>query len=463
MKNIVIIIISLVFSIQMEAQDMLGSWIGSINVQGHTLRIGFNFTEENGKTKVTMDSPDQKAFGIPAQLNTFTASKIEVSISNMRVNYTGKLNKEGVIEGHFNQAGQNFELNLTKTLKEESKNLRPQHPNQPYPYNAEDVSFVNAKDGIKLSGTFTFPKTGSNFTTVILITGSGPQNRDEEIMGHKPFLVLSDHLTQKGFAVLRYDDRGTYGSEGDFSKATSKDFATDVNAAIEFLKTRAEVNKEHIGLIGHSEGGLIAPMVAQHNTDVAFLVLLAGTGVDGKTILLDQTEEMNRLEGMKEDENRKAMTFSADVFTYIEENVPELTKEKLKAFMVEKLKDKNGFQLPAGEDENKFITSQVNQLTSPWMKYFLFYDPVKTLEKISVPVLAINGSKDIQVKSQLNLPAIKKALNKKKHASTKVEELQGLNHLFQECKTGSVSEYQKIEQTFSPKALAVISDWMLGL
>jgi len=229
------------------------------------------------------------------------------------------------------------------------------------------------------------------------------------------------------------------------------------------LKTRKDVNSKKIGLIGHSEGGLIAPMVGQDNSDVNFMVLLAGTGVTGKEIILDQQDEMNRLGGLSETENSKAVEFSKSIFNYIEENIQNSNKEDLSSYISEILEKKDGYQLPEGQSKKEFIQSQVKQLSSPWFKYFLLYNPRPALENLKCPVLAINGSKDIQVKSTLNLPVIEKALSLHKHALTQVKELDQMNHLFQECETGDVSEYETIEETFSPKALKIISDWMSKL
>jgi len=353
-------------------------------------------------------------------------------------------------------------LNLSrKTIKKEIVQ-RPQEPTKPYPYYSEEVTFQNKKTNTSLSGTLTLPKKEGVFPVVILITGSGPQNRNEEILGHKPFLVISDYLTKKGIAVLRYDDRGTGESTGDFATATSADFATDVESAITYLKTRKEINKNKIGLVGHSEGGLIAPIVASKTNEVSFIVLLAGTGIPGNELLLLQQELIARDKGESEEDIKKSIQTNAKVFEMIvKSNDNSKLKSDLTTLMNETLKKETNSKIPNGMSKKDFVLAQVNQITSPWMQYFLKFNPATTLEKVTCPVLAINGEKDLQVPPKENLVAIEKALKKGGNKNVTIIEFPNMNHLFQECKTGSLTEYATIEQTFSPIALAEISNWIL--
>ena len=299
---------------------------------------------------------------------------------------------------------------------------------------------------------------------MVLISGSGPQNRDEELMGHKPFLVLSDYLTRNGIAVLRFDDRGSFASEGDFAAATSNEFATDVEAAVAYLKTRKEVNKGKIGLIGHSEGGLIAPMVAVRNKDVNFIVLMAGPGIRGSEIMLRQQALIGRANGVKEEDLKQTIELNAAVFKMVDEIAnTDTLRVKITNYLREQSKTVAALAATDAKKTEELIDVQVAQLLTPWMLNFLRYNPAPMLEKVKCPVLAINGSKDLQVPSEVNLKAIETALNKAKNKNFVIKELAGLNHLFQECKTGSPNEYAGIEQTISPSALEVISQWIGGL
>lgn len=297
---------------------------------------------------------------------------------------------------------------------------------------------------------------------MVLISGSGPQNRDEEIFGHKPFLVLADYLTRKGIAVLRYDDRGIAASEGDFEEATTADFATDAGAAVYYLQSRPEINKRKIGLIGHSEGGAIAPMVAADNASVGFIVLLAGPGIPGDQLLLIQQELIGKASGVSDSLLNQSAALNEKLFTLVKNTEDESTlQSKLIGFMgASDLTDRG---IPPGQSKEAFIQKQVDMLASPWMRYFLKYDPAVNLRKVSCPVLALNGEKDLQVPPRVNLTAIKKYLAEAGNNRVTVYELKGLNHLFQECTTGSPSEYASIQQTFSPEALGTISDWVLSV
>ena len=352
-------------------------------------------------------------------------------------------------------------MNLSKEIIEKEKLVRPQEPTKPYSYYSEDITFENKIAGISLAGTLTLPKKDGVFPVVILISGSGPQNRDEELLGHKPFLVLSDYLTKNGIAVLRYDDRGVGQSKGDFKTATSSDFATDVESAISYLKTRKEINKKKIGLIGHSEGGLIAPMVASKSKDVAFIVLLAGTGIQGDQILLLQQKLIGKASGISDVDLQKNEIANRKVFDIVNKsnNLDQLNND-LTTYIKQSLKDNPTEEKPAGMSDDDFVKLQVKQITNPWMQYFIKYNPAPALEKVKCPVLAINGEKDLQVPPKENLEAIKKALTKGGNKKVTTKEFPNLNHLFQECETGLPDEYAKIEQTFSPTALTEILKWI---
>jgi uncharacterized protein len=255
MKKFISIIIAFVFITNLQAQDIAGQWNGVLEVQGTQLRLVFNITKKDKGISATMDSPDQGANGIPTTSASFENAVLKIAIANAGMSYEGTLDADNTIKGNFKQGGMGMPLNLSQKKVEKTTKAKSQEPTKPYAYHSEDVVFENKKDKISLSGTLTLPKKEGNYPVVILISGSGPQNRDEAFLGHKPFLVLADHLTKNGIGVLRYDDRGVAESKGDFQTATSLDFASDVEAAVNYLKTRKEVSK--LGLIGHSEGGLI--------------------------------------------------------------------------------------------------------------------------------------------------------------------------------------------------------------
>ncbi|TDE01717.1 alpha/beta hydrolase family protein [Flavobacterium hiemivividum] len=460
MRTFSILLIILLSTFTVKAQDITGQWNGVLKVQGTQLRLVFNVTKSDNTFSASMDSPDQGAKGIPVTKTTFENSRIKFEIANAGIAYEGELSENEII-GTFKQAGQEFPMNLSRKAIDKEVVKRPQEPSKPYSYYSEDITFENPKASISLAGTLTLPKKEGVFPVVILISGSGPQNRDEELLGHKPFLVLSDYLTKNGIAVLRYDDRGVGKSKGNFKTATSADFATDVESAISYLKTRKEINKKQIGLIGHSEGGLIAPMVASKSKDVSFIVLLAGTGIQGDQLLLLQQALIASANGATETDIKKTIQNNKVLFEMV---VNSNDNQKLKTALTnqinELLKNDTTAKIPNGMTKKTYVSLQVDQITSPWMQYFLKYNPAPALEKVRCPVLALNGEKDLQVPPKENLTAIKNALTKGGNKNATTIELAGLNHLFQESKTGSPADYATIEQTFSPTALEEITKWI---
>ncbi|MDT3738807.1 MAG: alpha/beta fold hydrolase [Candidatus Kapabacteria bacterium] len=461
MRRILTILTMIFIAGIMYGQDITGQWNGIIKVQGMQLSLVFHITKSDSGLTSTMDSPDQKAFGIPVTSTTFENSKLKMVIATANIEYNGEFKSDN-IAGTFKQSGQEFPLNLTKGIIEKEVIIRPQEPKKPYPYYSEDVKFRNNKDSITLAGTLTLPQKEGNFPAVILITGSGPQNRDEELMGHKPFLVLSDYLTRNGIAVLRFDDRGFGESEGNFQTATTFDFAADVESAVEYLKTRKEINKSKIGLAGHSEGGIIAPIVAAQMTDdIDFIVLLAGTGIRGDELLLLQQKLIYSASGVSEVDLRKILESNKKAFKLIQQSKDDKILEKeLTEFIRETIKS-DSTSIPEGMTEDDLVALQVSRITNPWMLNFIRYDPATALEKVKCPVLAVNGAKDLQVPPNENLSAIKNALDKGGNHNVTIMLFPNLNHLFQECNTGLPDEYGGIEQTFSPIALEDITNWIV--
>jgi fermentation-respiration switch protein FrsA (DUF1100 family) len=456
MKTVSILIVVFLTSLTIKAQDVAGQWNGVLKVQGTQLRLVFNINKTENGYNSTMDSPDQGAKDIAVTTTTFENSKLNLKIAGAQIEYTGELT-ENTITGTFKQGGLELPMNLSKEKIEKQAVIRPQEPQKPYSYYTEEVTFQNSKENISLAGTLSLPKKEGNYPVVILISGSGPQNRDEELLGHKPFLILSDYFTKNGIAVLRYDDRGVAQSKGDFKTATSLDFASDVESAIAYLKTRKEINKNKIGLVGHSEGGIIAPIVASKSKDVNFIVLMAGVGVPGDQLLLSQLELISRASGASEVDTKNATATMRGATEIIAKATnSEQLKTELTNYLIE---HSNG---PEEISKDDYITLQVDQLTSPWMRYFIKYNPATLLEKVKCPVLAVNGDKDLQVPAKENLTAIKNALEKGGNKKVTTKEYPNLNHLFQECKTGSPNEYAVIEQTFSPLALDEITKWILN-
>ena len=439
------------------AQDITGDWNGMLEAGGQKIRVVFHIKTGETGLEATMDSPDQGAFDLPTRSVVFEDSKLEVVMDAPPIVYQADY-KEGSFYGTFKQSGYEFTLDLQRKAMEKATYKRPQEPQEPYPYYTEEVTFTNQSAGIKLAGTLSLPKKDGVFPTVVMITGSGAQNRDEELMGHKPFLVIADHLTRNGIAVLRFDDRGYGASEGDFGTVTSVDFASDVNSAVQYLKTRPEIGK--IGLMGHSEGGIIAPMVASENPDVKFIVMLAGTGIRGDKLLAWQTNAILKASGVSQEDRDEVSTINKKLYEMVvREDDPKILSQTITSYM-ESLYAEGSLELPEGSSKDEFILQTAASLTNPWMMYFIKYDPAPTLSKVKCPVLAVNGSKDLQVPSKMNLKAIKAAVRKGGNKNVTTKEYRGLNHLFQQCKTGSLDEYTAIEQTFSPQVMKDFSKWI---
>lgn len=434
-----------------KASDIDGAWVGTLDTGAMKVRVVFHIVNTEDGLTATMDSPDQGANGLPTTSVTRTADSLKIEAKNLNGGFEGKISADlSAIEGTWTQNGGKIPLLLKRAKDQAELEIkRPQVPTKPYPYREEEVTFENKAQNVRLAATFTVPQGIGHFPAVLLITGSGPQDRDESLLGHKPFLILADYLTRHGIAVLRADDRGTGKSTGDFSKGTTADFATDVEAGVAYLKTRSEVNPHKLGLIGHSEGGVIAPMVANRNRDVAYIVLLAGTGVPGDQVIAAQEEAIDIAMGKSPQEAAKSRAKEEETMKLIETEKDEAQLEK-------ELHQKMAGEVPEGQ-----IGMQIKQITSPWFHYFLTYDPATALRTVTCPVLVLNGSLDKQVLPDQNLPAIRKALEEGGNHHFEIDELPGLNHLFQMAKTGAPAEYAQIEETMSPVALEKISGWIL--
>ena len=439
---------------------ILGDWSGILDVglmKMHTvLHIQKN---AEGKLSATLDNLSVKALGIPIDIITFNDNQLQFEMTKTSVTFEGILSKdEKEISGKVIQNGQEFSLSLEKGLKAIGHTNRPQEPVAPYPYKEELVSYENTEAGITLSGTLTIPSSNGTFPAVLLIAGSGPHDRDETVFGHKPFLVLADYLTRQGIAVLRVDKRGCGKSTGHYDTATSQDFAEDVQTGIAYLKSLPKINPEQIGLIGHSEGGIIAPMVAAKSQDIAFLVLAGGPAATGDEILYEQNALLLQASGESKETIDELNTFQRQIFAILKKGSDlETTNRQLQEIT------KNYLELPQ-ENQKQSIIALLNgapKLFTPWFCYFLNFDPSTALKQVQVPVLAINGELDLQVSAKQNLPIISKALKEAGNTDYTTLELPKLNHLLQTCQTGHVREYGEIEETISPSVLELISGWIL--
>ncbi|MDR0711298.1 MAG: alpha/beta hydrolase [Prevotellaceae bacterium] len=470
MKRLTFLLLVCLASLNGWGQDITGDWSGTLKVHNTQLQLVFHIQKSELGYVATMDSPDQGAKDIPVTSVSYENSVLKLSLAALVADYEGTLGDDGSITGTFKQMGQTFPLKLSRQAAEKEKAERPQEPVKPYPYYEEEVTFENREDSVTLAGTLTLPQREGVFPAVVLISGSGAQNRDEELMEHKPFLVIADYLTRNGIAVLRFDDRGTAASTGSFDAATTYDFSKDVEAGVKYLQTRKEVNRRKIGLIGHSEGGCIAPMVAARSSDVAFIVLLAGSGLRGDQLLLMQQELIAEASGVGKEVQKLSRSINEGAFNIV---LKSTDTEQLKTaltdylrqafdslFAVKDIPDTEKWKEIMEIYDDNFITAAVSQTVSPWTQYFIRYDPAPALEKVRCPVLALNGEKDLQVPAKANLEAIKAALTKGGNRKVTTKELPGLNHLFQECKTGLPTEYAAIAQTFSPVALNEMLTWI---
>lgn len=473
MKNLIMmmILISITGNLQasnLEVNVIIGKWSGILEVQGTELSLIFHVSEEGEGYTTVMDSPDQGAMGIPTTSTTFEDQVLTISAEDMKLKFVGKLTEDGeTIKGTFNQGAMSVPLELTKGEVEIKKVVRPQDPID-MPYQVEEVRFKNPKGGHHLSGTLTMPENGDFEKVVVLISGSGPQNRDEEMVGfnHRPFLVLSDYLTRNGIAVLRHDDRGVGESEGTQKGATTEDFATDTEAAVKYLTQRADMKGKVIGLAGHSEGGMIAPMVSVGNEDVDFVALLAGPGTKITELMVQQAEKIGLAEGQPEELVRTNVDVLEKVYSYMSENklvgkdalekgILEIFHESLDLYPEEVTN--------SIENKDSLFKEQADALLDDWFLYFINYDPAIYLSKVKVPVLAINGALDLQVPADENLNAIEEALKAGGNQQFTIRKFEQQNHLFQVAETGAPSEYSTIEETFNKGTMSYIADWINGL
>lgn len=445
-----------------KGQNFTGDWYGILDAGMQKLRIVFHIEKDSaGNYRTSSDSPDQNAFGVPIPTTEIRGDSLRLKVPNANMEYKGKLLGDSIINGVFIQ-GLSLPLKLTKKAFEIGPPKRPQTPKPPYNYETEDIIFFNKDSSLQYGATLTYPKTGKKFPAVILITGSGQQDRDETLFEHKPFAVIADYLTKAGYAVLRIDDRGTGKTTGNFYTTGTKEYISDANTAIAYLKKNKNINSSKIGLMGHSLGGMIAPMVAAENKDVAFIISLAGVGVKGKDLLTKQRQtlsfkgEISSSDSLIFHNYQKALDSLFQIkgqmagFVSAATEISRTTQDKLKDSAL-----KREIQSVAQYLEMGYIQRQ-----SAEYKSIITYDPTPYFKNLRIPFLAVNGAKDVQVDADTNLGSFKKMLTMAGNKNFKLVKLEGLNHLFQQCTTCTYSEYSVLEETFSPAALKVIGEWL---
>lgn len=462
--NIHIILILLVLfasnSISQVETQIVGHWEGTIDVPNQPLNVKIDLSKKDGSWNGTIDIPAQGAIGLSLsdiQIDeTEEIPNVRFSIDGVPGNPTfdGQL-QEQIIKGKFTQAGFTFDFHLSR--EKIAGPSRPQEPKPPFPYKIEEVEYKNGT--VNLAGTLTLPAGAGPFPAALLITGSGLQDRDETVFGHKPFWVIADYLTRAGIAVLRVDDPGIGKSTQHPKPPTTANFATDVDAGVAFLMKDKRIAS--VGLIGHSEGGAIASIVASRNDDVKFIILMAAPGVVGSELLRKQNERIYDAMGFEEERKQALITLLDSLFTILTSDKPDVEVHPQVSIIVRKQFELNG--IDADEVDDRMVQASVNQAVNPWMRYFLTFNPQPYLRKIKTPVLALNGELDVQVDAEQNITAIAHALEQGGNQYVTIHRIPELNHLFQHAKTGLVNEYAVIEETISPEVLKLIKDWILSV
>ena len=471
MKHLFSTLFLICTSLASMAQDIRGSWQALLPAGGKNVRLIFNITKTGNEYSTTMDSPDQNAYGIRCSKTLFINDSLIIGIEIIKGGYKGKRDGADQIQGIYSQGQSSIPVNLTRLRSEEipktpATKVKPQTPQPPFNYISEDVIYNNTLQQVILGGTLSKPKGEGKFPVVLMITGSGPQDRDETIGMHKSFWLIADYLTKLGIAVLRVDDRGMGKSSGDFSASTSADFATDVMAGIRYLKTRKDIDTAKIGLIGHSEGAMIAPYVAARSNDVAFIVMLAGPAVGGKQTMYYQAVEKGLPNISEHDRYAYGQLYTKLIEIALHNEVAKDVPNYVRTTYLDWKKQQPDSTLNAlvhGSDEAviQAMTAGFSDFKKAWWRFFLTYDASKDLKKIKIPVFALNGEKDEQVDPKANLAAIRNILTQNRNLHFKVYEVPGVNHLFQHCKIcGSVEEYLALEETFDKTTLAMIGSWI---
>ncbi len=445
-------------------QSFSGNWYGTLDVMGQKLPLVLHITDSAGIWKGTLDSPKQKANDIQMSTVSVNGNKLRFTINKLQASYEGELNDSMVIRGNFKQGMINAELRFNQQEIPQLETKKLQDPKEPIPYLQDEVTIYNPTGDFNLRGTLTHPEQDKLIKNpcVVLITGSGPQDRNEEILGHRPFLVLADRLTLSGYGVLRMDDRGTGKSEGVFNGATSVDFATDIEAAIAFVKTLPYIDTQRIILMGHSEGGMIANMVAAKHPEVYGVISLAGPGVLGSTLLTEQQLLIAKSIGATENELNELKSFSLEFYPLLTLDSIDQVRKNATDFLKQFIKKGKNKELrkSSKEEQEEWIKLNLDAYVNPWMLYFLNYNPMFDLKKINCHYLALNGTTDLQVPAKMNMEAIASYCNPSAGKIKEIKTLDGLNHMFQPSATGSPIEYGSNEITFDNTAIQEILNFL---
>lgn len=471
MKNGFLILVCLLFVQLAGAQTKVaGTWEGKLSVGPNTLRLVVHIKGEAGAYSATLDSPDQGAKGIPVSSVQQSGDSLHLEVAAAGAKLSGRLLNDSTLSGQWQQGGAAFPIEMKKSAGSNSAvavQKRPQTPVPPFPYESKDVTYHNANRTIQFGATVTKPFGTGSYPAVLLITGSGPQNRDEELFGHKPFAVIADDLTKRGFLVLRVDDRGVGQTTGDHRSATSRDFADDVKAGLAYLRSLPEVNKSKIGLLGHSEGGMIAQIVGAEEKDLAFLVLMAAPGIPVVELMALQNRAILLSGGMAEAAADAYLKLYRPLMAALATTTPEQGEKLAMQVLNNWIKNTPEEMVAATtnirneQDKQKLVASFVRQTVNPWFQYFLQYNPDDYVKKLKTKVLALNGEKDVQVTSSANLAGLQASLKRSNSPHYDVVALEGLNHLFQRCQKCTVQEYGELEETIAPAALETIGTWLV--
>jgi pimeloyl-ACP methyl ester carboxylesterase len=445
------------------SRGVAGSWYGTLNVGNVELRLVARLSEKpDGTHTGTFDAPDSGRKDLPVDKVVRKGEKVLLKFKVVPVSFEGTLSKDNTeMTGTWTQAGQPFPVTLRRLAEPPAAKGRPQEPKRPYPYLDQQVTYENRTAGVRLAGTLTLPKGGGPFPAALLLSGTGPQDRDETLFGHHPFLVLTDALTRRGIAVLRVDDRGVGRSTGEFNKSTVEDFAADALAGLSYLKDRKEIDGKRIGLIGHSEGASVAAFAASRSAGVAFLVMMAGPGVSGEELAQSQAALMLKVAGASDEQIEKNRRLQRALIDVLNREKDERSAEReLRRVLAAHVATLSAREKQAVGDLSSFSDAQIRPWLSPGFRYYLAYNPRPILMKVHCPVLALNGEKDLVVACAPNLGAIESALKAGGNPDFTIKALPGLNHLFQTCKTGAFEECSQIEETIAPLVLDQVGRWL---
>ncbi len=471
MKNkLLFLLLFLIVRIQAHSQSVSveGVWEGNFLLPGTTLKIQLHIQRDSVQNlRTTMTVPAQAISGMPLKKTVVDKDSVLFVIPPpVQARYKARLQGDS-LTGKWVQNGQSFPL----TVKRKVVLKRPQNPQKPYPYTEEEVVYTNPNDSIHYGATLTKPTGKGRFPVVILLTGSGQEDRDETLFGHKPFLIIADYLTRRGIAVLRIDDRGVGKTTGNVAQATTQDFAYDGLQAVRYMKSRADIDAKKIGLIGHSEGGMIASLMAAQNKDITCIVSLAGPGVSGKEVSISQTEISLKRTQLPAETIRKRMELHSKILdcVLLEPNKQKAAKAAFgiyKTWVKQYSQDTTLLRSVGISPENvekitgeEAVFQAYGKLYSPWMRYFLKYDPTTVIPQVKCPTLALNGSKDTQVLADLNLNGFKR-IARTSNLSIETHVFPGLNHFFQHAQTGYIEEVESIEETFAPEVLEFMYVWL---